>query len=153
MGDQDPLQTAIKFWLFYFRICQGELKSRTNFRRWISPLSAPKLYITKTLERSVLDLKFKLDSMLTQGTAVLREGTVFKEDGSFLHHRQYNWQHFAVSQNMCMKYSKGCWPSRGTCYTCAVCLSSLVTCSLPWLQLWHLLPWQAIVASPHWQAM
>ena len=72
-GGPRPIAGCHKILALLLSHLSGGVESRTNFRRWISPLFGPKLYITKTLERSVLDLKFKLDSMLTQPTAVLRE--------------------------------------------------------------------------------
>ena len=41
MGDQDPLQVAIKFWLFYFHICQGELKAEPILDVEYPPSLAP----------------------------------------------------------------------------------------------------------------
>ena len=116
----------------------GGVETRTNLKRWISPSLAPKLYITKTLKSwSVLDLKFKLDSMLTQGTAGLREHSSKRSLLRRIFHRQHRTQRDAANG-----YSKGPiikWPD--------ICLntstSAMSVCK------WSLYsPFTATVASP-----
>ena len=108
----------------------GGVETRTNLKRWISPSLAPKLYITKTLKSwSVLDLKFKLDSMLTQGTAGLREHSSKRS----LLRRRLEFSIVSIELNMLLfkgSYNQMTRHLSEHKYQCNVCLPMVTLLSL-----------------------
>ena len=115
----------------------GGVETRTNVETLNIPLLGPQVvYHKDTQEETVLDLKFKLDSMLTQGTAGLREHSSKRS----LLRRRLEFSIVSIELNMPLKF-KGSYNQMTRHlsehkYQCNVCQWSLYS------------PFTATVASP-----